>query len=296
MTEQAADTTLPETAPPTPQEPPMQKFLLRQAREQVGMHLAAVAVTLKVPVSRLEALEAGRYDELPDPTFVRALAKSVCKVLKVDPEPILATLPSAHVADLGPTATAISTPMPMSRSGTIMTSSESMVRVPSAVLVAAGLVVLALVLWLWLPERPMVNGQESTPNAVEPKVENDAAAPTEVANEVAVDANAALPLVVDAVVQPVEPTVEVTPTVGPQVAQGVVQVIASDTAWIQVIGASERVLMQRSLDAQESVAFSGDLPISVVIGRADQVTVRVRGQAFDLQPWTRANVARFEVQ
>lgn len=285
MTEQAADTTLPETAPSTPQEPPNQKFLLRQAREQVGMHLAAVAVTLKVPVARLEALEAGRYDELPDPTFVRALAKSVCKVLKVDPEPILATLPSAHVADLGPTATAISTPMPMSRSGTIMTSSESTVRVPSAVLLAAGLVVFALVLWVWLPERPMVNGQESTPNAVEPKVENNAAAPTAVANEVA-----------DAVVQTVEPTVEVTPTVGSQVAQGIVQVIASDTVWIQVIGASERVLMQRSLDAQESVAFSGDLPISMVIGRADQVTVLVRGQAFDLQPWTRANVARFEVQ
>ena len=57
--------------------------LLRQAREQAGVHVAALAVALKVPVRQLEALEQGRFDLLPDHTFARALAASVCRALVV---------------------------------------------------------------------------------------------------------------------------------------------------------------------------------------------------------------------
>ena len=42
---------------------------------------------------RAEALEADRYAELPDLTFTRALAHTVCRALKVDAEPVLAKLP-----------------------------------------------------------------------------------------------------------------------------------------------------------------------------------------------------------
>lgn len=281
MTEEATIRLQPETPSDDAQPPVQQQFLLRQARERVGLHLAAVAVMLKVPVARLEALEAGRYHELPDPTFVRALAKSVCKVLKVDPEPILATMPSAHVANLGPTATSIREPMPLSRNGSMMTSSEPMVRVPSAVLVAAGLMVLAALLWIWLPERPIVETVETVEPVALPVVESSAAVATEPAQASALTSS---PVVAEAAVD------------SPSLAEGVVQVLALDTAWIEVTGASGRVLMQRSLEPQESVAFSRDLPLSLVIGRVDQVNVMVRGQALDLQPWTRANVARFEVR
>lgn len=299
MTERDAENALPT---PPPQDVPVPQVehqnLLRQARERKGVHLATLAVTLKVPVARLEALEAGRYQDLPDPTFARALAKSVCKVLKEDPEPILASLPSAHVADLGPTATAISTPMPVSREGAIMGSGESMVRVPSAVLAAVILMALAIVLWFLLPERTITQVVEPTsaplllaPAASDEQVEssNDADAPEgvdESAQQVPHEAPAAAPNTVP----------EVAVTAGPDWAPGVFQVKARDTVWVQIVGASGRVLLQRSLEAQESVAFSSDLPLSVVVGRADEVLVKVRDQDLDLQPWTRGNVARFEVQ
>jgi len=67
--------------------------LLRQAREQAGVHVAALAVALKVPVRQLEALEQERFDLLPDRTFARALAGSVCRQLRIDSAPILAALP-----------------------------------------------------------------------------------------------------------------------------------------------------------------------------------------------------------
>ena len=48
--------------------------LLRAARERQGLHIAALAAAIKIPQRKLEALEADRFDELPDATFTRALA------------------------------------------------------------------------------------------------------------------------------------------------------------------------------------------------------------------------------
>lgn len=83
-----------ETAETVP-EPQTGGALLRQAREQAGVHVAALAVAIKVPVRQLEALEQDRLDLLPDHTFARALAASVCRHLKADPAPILAALPQS---------------------------------------------------------------------------------------------------------------------------------------------------------------------------------------------------------
>jgi cytoskeleton protein RodZ len=67
--------------------------LLREAREAAGLHVATLAATLKVPVPKIEALEQDRYDLLPDAVFVRALASSMCRTLKIDPQPVLERLP-----------------------------------------------------------------------------------------------------------------------------------------------------------------------------------------------------------
>lgn len=84
--------------------------LLRQAREAAGMHVAALAVALKVPVSKLEALESDRYDQLPDAVFVRALASSVCRTLRIDPAPVLERLPQTQAPRLNPDDAGINTP------------------------------------------------------------------------------------------------------------------------------------------------------------------------------------------
>ncbi len=67
--------------------------LLREAREVRGMPIEELAATLKVAPRKIEMLEADRFDEFPDPVFVRALAQSVCRCLKVDAAPVLALLP-----------------------------------------------------------------------------------------------------------------------------------------------------------------------------------------------------------
>jgi len=47
--------------------------LLRSYRERARLDLEALAAVVKVPVRRLEALEAGRLDALPEPVYVRAM-------------------------------------------------------------------------------------------------------------------------------------------------------------------------------------------------------------------------------
>ena len=77
-------------------------MLLRHAREAAGLHVDTLAANLKVPVRKLEALEEDRYDLLPDATFARALASSVCRTLKVDAQPVLERLPQGAQPSLTP--------------------------------------------------------------------------------------------------------------------------------------------------------------------------------------------------
>jgi cytoskeleton protein RodZ len=80
-------------ATPPPAAPTSAGAMLRAAREQRGVHIGVLAASIKVAQRKLEALEADRYDELPDMTFTRALALSVCRTLKIDADPVLALLP-----------------------------------------------------------------------------------------------------------------------------------------------------------------------------------------------------------
>ena len=84
--------------------------LLREAREAAGLHIAALAVALKVPVRKLEALEADQLDQLPDAVVVRALASSVCRTLKVDPTPVLQLLPQTTAPRLAHAESGINAP------------------------------------------------------------------------------------------------------------------------------------------------------------------------------------------
>ena len=84
--------------------------LLREAREAAGLHVSTLAANLKVPVRKLEALEEDRYDELPDAVFVRALASSVCRTLKIDSSPVLQRLPQTPQPRLAQTSEGINAP------------------------------------------------------------------------------------------------------------------------------------------------------------------------------------------
>ncbi|MBI5925692.1 MAG: helix-turn-helix domain-containing protein [Aquabacterium sp.] len=70
--------------------------MLRLAREAQNMTIEGLAATIKVTPAKLDALEQGQFDKLPDANFTRALAMTVCRALKLDPTAVLAALPAAR--------------------------------------------------------------------------------------------------------------------------------------------------------------------------------------------------------
>jgi len=74
--------------------------LLRQARQAQGIELDTLAAMTKVAPAKLEALESDQYDRLPDPSFTRALAMTICRSLKIDGAAILAGLPTVSTSPL----------------------------------------------------------------------------------------------------------------------------------------------------------------------------------------------------
>lgn len=284
---------------------------LRQAREAAGLHIAALAAALKVPVRKLEHLEAGRYDDLHDLTFARALASSVCRHLKVDPAPILEEIPLPDEPHLSQFPKAISAPFRSQppEIGGASTGSGSRWAIAAGVvlvLAAAALVFLPdLSSWTgWFPRPAEVTSVES-PSAspavvVEPASASpappDAGSPDQAevpALALTPQAPVSLPSAELAAAAP--PVVQAQGTVATPSAQLLVLKAKGDS-WIEVVNGSGAVVVKRMVSAGDVLEFSGAPPYSVVVGRADQVDVFVRGNLLDTAAMSRNSVARFEVK
>lgn len=294
--------------------------LLRDAREAAGLHIAALAVALKVPVAKLEALEADNFSALPDMVFVRALASSVCRTLKIDPQAVLALLPQGEGPRLSAGDVGLNAPVkgfagrssaaPFKGAGT-----RSFVWAVGLLLIGAALMMFLprgldadLSALLKQPETttkiPMPTGdvaQEiSAAVGAEERVPSAAPAPAAAAGVgVELPAGESIKPAGIASHPIVLPSVEASaPSSAPaaDAPSGVLAFKARSESWIQVRDAAGALVLQRNLAPNELVSVSGVLPLAVVIGRADATEVFVRGKPYDIGPVSRENVARFEVK
>ena len=296
--------------------------LLRDARQAQGIHIAALAASLKVPVQKLEALEQDRFDLLLDAVFVRALASSVCRILKIDPEPILQRLPPLDVAKVTSQNRGINAPFRSHNGG--WGSSLRMQLSKPVIWVGLAFLLGALVL-IFLPvvQQGATTGRLSGveissktsplhpfPGATIPDVPPKDASPVVQSNTTggqslqsaaseAVPSSAAASM--PAVVQPLTSasavaSAENTAHAADTSANSVAIFSATAESWVKVTDAKGVVVLSRTLQAGESASAAGVPPLSAVIGRANAMQVQVRGQVLDLSPLTKNNVARFEVK
>jgi len=63
---------------------------LREHRESRGMSVEEISRSTRVPVSSVERIEAGRFDELPGEVFVRGFLKSYARALGLPADDVLA--------------------------------------------------------------------------------------------------------------------------------------------------------------------------------------------------------------
>jgi len=281
---------------------------IRQAREAAGLHIAALAVALKVPVKKLEALESDHYDQLLDVVFARALASSVCRHLKLEPEDVLGKLPSAPRQALTEDTSHLNARFPSEGStlvGMKLPVSKNTLWAVGAVLFAA------LLLVLWPQVQPyLLHGSTGSDGAGASSSSFDSPAVTSpVMAPVVTAQRQSEPVPVALAVKPVsEPvtqgggksleasdTLKSAPLVNPPVVP--LRLLASGASWVEVTDAKGQSVLRKTLQAGESVDLNqGVLPLAVVIGRADLTQAWIKGQTFDLKLVSRDNVARFEVK
>lgn len=289
-------------------------MLLRDAREAAGLQIAALAAALKVPVGKLEALEADDFSAFPDIVFVRALASSVCRILKIDPQPVLAMLPQGEGPRLSAADASLSKPV----KGFSGESSSALFTVPGPrpLVWAVGLLLVGVVLMIFLPRSldadlsawfkraetgttistPVADVAQDHPAAVAPAPASPAASTPGV--ETAVAASESTKPALGAAPTAALPSVAASAAGLPaaDAPAGVLVFKARGESWIQVREATGAVVLKRNLVPNETISVSGTLPLAVVIGRADATEVFVRGKPFELGPVSRENVARFEVK
>ncbi len=286
--------------------------ILRDARQAKGLHIAALAASIKVSQRKLELLEADKVSELPDATFARALALTVCRSLKIDPAPVLAALPQAPNYRLEGVDEGINTPFrdrpgrhePADLSALVSPA----VWAPALIVVAALAVYLMPSDWVTSLQAAISGPQEAAPatttsplTEVVPPVDPmlvdaaaSAAALAGAASASAVDPVSGLRLA-EAAPLVTEAASLAASAVSPA-ATGPLQVKAAEASWIEVVDGQSQVLMSRMLQPGETVVLDGAMPLKVKVGNAAGTEVAFRGQAVDLASATTGNVARLELK
>jgi cytoskeleton protein RodZ len=266
--------------------------ILREARQAQGLHIAALAASIKVSQKKLEALEADRLDELPDATFTRALAQTVCRSLKIDPTPVLALLPQLTGHRLEQVAEGINAPF-RDRPGRREPKDWANLASP-AVWGPVLLLVAAAVIYLlpqgWLAGLPTLSPAAPAASAVSGTV-SEALPPANVSEtSTPAPADAVPAVVASATVTPPDLAASAAATVVP------LQLRTRAPSWVEVQDANSQVLISRHVRPGETVALDGPMPMRVKIGNAVATELVFRGQPLDLTASTRDNVARLELK
>lgn len=272
--------------------------LLRIERERQGLSVEALSSIIKVVPAKIQALESGDFSALDDANFVRALAQTVCRALRMDAGPVLASLPPAQPARLHDEHAPLNQPLPQPGSSALFSVRGVGVGFsgllgrkwfwPLCIVIAAALV------WWW----PSSWGWSSwkTPVVASAVLPASSVVPSRVEATVAISA---VPLTEElAASEPLMATV-----VSDSVSEPVVTVsgmtvvmVASQPSWVELTESlSGRKLFARLVSAGERIELSGMPPFEAVIGNADGVRIEVAGRLLDLVPHVRNNVARLTV-
>jgi cytoskeleton protein RodZ len=306
--------------------------LLRSLREAQGVELSALASALKVPAHKLEMLEANRFQELPGMAFVRSLTQSMCRQLHVDARPVMALLPSTSMTPDSLETVSRGLAEPFREPATRADPARWPEWLRPTVLGPALLLLAALGFW-FAPGRSAVTAADADMGASMPSVTVSATSGVSSAGTSAAasavgtsstsiavpglvstaSASVAVPVGGGGPLSSVAPAPTVTETVvtetvhlvpneaptasnpPPRVAG---QVVLRTTAesWVEARDAAGQSLLARMLMPGEVVGLDGAMPVRVKIGNVSGTSLTFRGQAVDLAPFARDNVARVELK
>jgi cytoskeleton protein RodZ len=273
--------------------------LLRSARQVRKLEVVDIAQTLKLGTRQVEAVENGDWHLLPGQTFIRGIVRNYARLVDIDSAPLMTQLdsilkkPEETLKVSGNKAAN----MPQG-SGFGAPRRDRLVVVFGLVLVVAAALAYFLLAQNLSSLRETAQTAidslaQKTPAATEPAAAKPAEPvfpPGETAEQVKNP---------QAVTQPdpapAAPSTPDTPvaTVG---KSGMLRFVADKESWIEVRDRNSRVVFSERLTPGVEKSVGGDGPFSLVIGYAPGVKVYLRGEAIDLTPHSRGDVARLVLE
>lgn len=262
---------------------------LRLAREARGLEVADIAQTLKLGPRQVEALEGGDWKGLPGNTFIRGFVRNYARLIQIDPAPLMAQLDDVLEKPVNSLGVSEMTPAAMPHSGSVGSRRSKLV-----VLIGAASVVAAALAYFLMPG-DLSSLRESTQSLLDSLARKDQDVPTPAvpAAEPVFPPGATPQQVMNPqVLAPAENTAPAAVVANaPQM-----RFLFEKESWLEVRDRDNKVVFSQRLTAGTEQTVSGQGPFSVAIGYAPGVRVFWHGQAVDLTPHTRGDVARLVLE
>lgn len=247
---------------------------LRQARDAAGLSAADVAAKMRVPVRVVESLEADDWERLGAPVFIRGQLRSYACAVGL---PADSLVPESSTPIAPPELT------PRTYVPAMQRMAEQAARRLVYVVITAAIAVPA-----WVVTRQHVD---------------EAARPTASLDVLVDDADSGLAGSGNA--YPVSPPSPFMASIAPiqsrqaprarAPAQAALALHFQGESWAEIHAPDGSLLEQALVAAGEERRYSAGEVGRVVLGNAGAVRVETDGRARDLEPYQRANVARFTV-
>ncbi|HEU0283386.1 MAG TPA: RodZ domain-containing protein [Gallionella sp.] len=280
---------------------------LREARERLGLSIADVSGQIKLAVRQIEALEADDFQRLPEMPFVRGFVRSYAKILHLDAQPLLASLPQAN-ADSVPLLVPVSVEVPFPSAHS--PQRQNLIWLGAALLLS----VLVVAFAVWHYTTPVAKPDVAPVKApVHPsaKMQIIPASPVAEADVIAPPAAKAARPPVEAAQPPASAAKPPIPQVAPQTqsAKPAVQPDVSlqdatlrltfdDDSWVEIKGKDDKILSSQVNPRGSELRLKSQGPFSLVIAHAASVRLYHRGKQVDLKPHIRSSsdVARLTLE
>lgn len=244
--------------------------LLRAARKAHDLTLEMASERTRIPMRSLEALESGDWERAGAGVFVRGQLRSYGRLLGID---------TSGWMDEAP---AVEPPKLVSHQRTPM-AQRFADEVGRKLVYAVITLAIGIPVWLMATRSPVANLPAETASLDMPK----ATAPVATGHAAATPATQPQQAVALASMAPVAGRVGV-----PAAA---LSVRFDGESWMQAYGPDGSLIEKGLVKAGESRSFASGQLGRITLGNASQVHVEHAGQAVDLTPYIRSDVARFAV-
>ena len=276
---------------------------LRVAREMRQLSVDEVAQALKLGPRQVEALESGNWQGLPGQTFVRGFVRNYARLLQIDPAPLMDHLDATLEKPVD------SLHVPAGRPATMPSGQPRRDR--TVVVAGLVLVVLAALAYALLPND--LSALRERAQSLIDSVSRKEPAPEAAAGSVPTAAPAAPEAVFPPGTTPqqvMNPQAQApaemapAPLAAPAVAAAApaaaadaqLRFVFARESWVEVRDRDNKVVYSQRSPAGAEQSVGGQGPLSLVIGNATGVKLFWRGQAIDLAPHTKGEVARLVLE